>query len=199
MPRSRPRPELPPKVLAELQRQLGFLSSPESGLRMWERLMTPAERQRLGGKFEAAYRSGGGTVRIWMRLRGVSQIRAIVEIAQGIGFLTDATAAWLLRESGEQQQHVQQASQPAWDSSTGVLRYAGKRIRKVRMMKNPSNIQRILDAFEDQGWPKKIENPLAAATDQQQLHQALRSLNNGLSKIHFHAQEGGQSINWDTI
>ena len=64
-------------------------------------------------------------------------------------------------------------------------------------MRNPSNIQQILDQFQLQLWPSRIDNPLES--DQEKLHQTLRSLNQGLEKIRFRAQEGGEAVIWEYL
>lgn len=187
--------ELPPKVKEELQTLYLRIAPKESARRMWDRLLTPAERRRLGNDFDAAFRTHK-TVRMWMRARGVSQIRAIIEVAQGIGFLSETNAEWLLRETGEKQPRRRRDKRPIWDSETGTLRIAGTIARSVRVTANPSNIQSILDAFENQGWAKRIDNPIDCSDDDQRLYQALRSLNSGLKKLRFHAQEGGKAVTW---
>ena len=70
-------------------------------------------------------------------------------------------------------------------------------IRPVRVLRNPSNIQHVLDSFESAGWPSRIDNPLGLG--QEQLHQTLRSLNRGLKAIRFHAQEGAEAVVWQRV
>src|SRR6185437_4258881 len=90
---------------------------------------------------------------------------------------------------------------PAWTKATGKatgqLRYGGRLIRTFRLMGRPANIQQIVEAFEERGWPQRIDNPLPGiADDPDRLRQALQSLNDGLVRIRFHAQEGGRAIGW---
>ncbi len=133
---------------------------------------------------------------MWRQLRGVSQVRAVVDVAQVLGFLDETKRRWLLREVGEELPPHDLPDRPSWRPATGRLRWRKQVIRTVRILSRPSNVRMILDAFEEAGWPPRIKNPLRNGRDQQQLHQALRSLNKGLKKIHFHAQEGGRSITW---
>jgi len=74
--------------------------------------------------------------------------------------------------------------------------FKGKRIRKVRVMARPSNIQKILDKFESVSWAQGIDNPLNVR-DPQQLHQAVWSLNSGLKRIKFRVIQGGQKLSWE--
>lgn len=91
---------LPPAV-REFQTQYYRLRCYASAQRMWDRMLTQEERDRLGNDLDRSYQELGGTVRIWMRLRGVSLERAVIDIACGIGFLRETDRDWLLRETGE--------------------------------------------------------------------------------------------------
>jgi hypothetical protein len=190
--------ELPQQVLEELRTQFLRVEPLASAQRVWDRLLTPAERQRLGGNVVDAY-ARHRTLGMWMTVRRVSQHRAIAELAHGLGFLSDANLDWLLREIGEPRRPGPVSVSeplPCWHRDTGVLTYGRHRIRKVRVMAEPSNIQCILDAFERSGWPRRIENPLPGIFDQQRLHLALASLNRGLARVRFSSQEGGHAICW---
>src|SRR5262249_31367674 len=105
-------PLLPARVSAELQTNALRIQAAISAARLWERVLTEGERQRLGGALEEAWRRYG-TAGMWMRLRGVSAERAVVEVAHGLGFLDDATCRWLLRELGEVHDDAEEALQAA--------------------------------------------------------------------------------------
>lgn len=70
--------------------------------RLWDEVLTQSERQRLGGDLEALYRRHG-TAGIWMKLRGVSLGRAVVEVACELGLATEQSCGRLLRALGELQ------------------------------------------------------------------------------------------------
>ena len=93
-------PALPAKVAAELDGLYLRVKSPTAALRMWERMLSEEDRQRLGGDVENAWMKGGA-VEMWRQLRGVSYARAVIDIAYGTGFLDLPTRDWLLREIGE--------------------------------------------------------------------------------------------------
>lgn len=188
--------ELNPKVAQELQTQSLRIKPPVAATRLWERVLTERERQQLGGSLDACY-PRLGTAGMWMRIRGVSLERAVIEVARELGFLDQPTATWLLREVGEELPRSPSASLPAWDRKSGTLRLGKRIIRRVRVMKQPSNIQQILDAFQAAGWPTRVANPLSLG--QQQLHESLRSLHRGLKKLRFRSQEGGQAITWERV
>jgi len=103
---------LPQRVVDELQTNALRIQAAMSAAWLWERVLTERERQRLGGALEEAWRRYG-TAGMWMRLRGVSAERAVVEVAHGLGFLDDATCRWLLRELGEVHDDAEEALQAA--------------------------------------------------------------------------------------
>ena len=182
--------EIPPDVAQALNKAHFGIKSEHAAAHVWRRLLAEEDRQLLGGDFLECFRRLG-TAGLWQELKGVSFDRAVVEVAQALGNLDEATAHWLLRELHEESSAPQT---PDWDAQRGELLLSDQVIRTIRVMQNPSNIQQILDAFEDAGWPAAIPNPLTGG--QQQLHEALRSLSNGLTRIRFSSQQGGQTIYW---
>lgn len=88
-------------VSEELQRCELAVQTPVSAMRIWQRLLSALERDSLGGDFEKAYRQQNGAIGIWMRLRGVSQTRATIDLARALNHITEETQRWLLRATGE--------------------------------------------------------------------------------------------------
>jgi hypothetical protein len=164
-------------------------------LRVWERLFSDEDRQQLGGNLDEIWRRLG-TVGMWVEARGVSVEKAVIDIAEAVNLMDTGTAHWLRRELGLiEVTDAQSTNQPHWDADTGRLSFNGIIVRRVRVFQNPSNVQTILDEFEAAGWPTRIDNPLEE--DQEKVHQALRSLNNNLAAIRFHAHEGARAIVWE--
>ena len=91
---------LSPRVQEELQANYNRILAAVSAARLWERVLTEAERRHLGGDLETAWRDGG-TAGMWMRLYGVSLPRAIVDVAFELDLMDKGTRGWLLRELGE--------------------------------------------------------------------------------------------------
>jgi hypothetical protein len=189
-----PNRALDPRIKDELNAQYLRVQAPTAGALLWNRVLNNQERQRLGGNFAQAFASLG-TIGMWRKLPRVSRPRAIVDTAHALGLLQETNYHWLLRGIGEGADQAMSPDRPAWNSQTGELRWKKQLLRRVRVMAVPTNIQIILDAFQAAGWAGLIPNPLSLG--QQQLHQALRSLNQGLNKIRFHAREGGQIISWE--
>jgi len=121
--------------------------------------------------------------------------RAIVDVSTKLQLLHNEDRVWLLEELGETLKPPGKSKKPCWDPDCGELELEGQIIRTVKTFRTPSNIQRILGEFQHRRWRKKVENPLKWQ-GQQQLHQALRSLNKGLQRIAFHSEDGGKSIRW---
>lgn len=75
------------------------------------------------------------------------------------------------------------SSIPIWDSEK-TLFLSGAVIRTVT--KRAKNVRKILDAFQNAGWPEAIADPL---NNQQLRHRTIEVLNNGLRAIRFFSDE----------
>jgi tetratricopeptide (TPR) repeat protein len=73
------------------------IGGPVPAARLWEQVLTPFERQRLGGELPPVW-CQLGTVGIWQKLRGVSPKRAVVEVAAELGLL-EPLSIWNTRLS----------------------------------------------------------------------------------------------------
>lgn len=196
---------LSPQAIEELKTQIARVQPFASAARMWRQLLTPADRKKLGGDLQKAY-AELRTAGMWAKARGTNCDQAVLDVALGIDHLSQAKYEWLLRELGLRQKtpnrsappkaRRQKSPVPNWNPQTGELKYGDCLVRKVRVLANPSHIQRILDAFESRGWPRSITDPLPDNPDQHRLHQALQSLNKGLERMRFHGQQGGRAIYW---
>jgi len=90
------------------------------------------------------------------------------------------------------------ARSPRWDLTGGEL-WLGQQClwRRTRPAKN---LQLILTAFEEEGWPPRIDDPLfgSVSNARDRLHKAVRGLNRSLlvPAIEFHRDGTGQGICW---
>lgn len=184
---------------AEIQRQLQDLYLQvlpwPAAERIWQRL-TDAEQQQLGDDFQAAYAHAGGTAELWAELRGVDPPQAIVEVAHELGFLHEPRFQWFMREIGAEMQTPASVATPHWDHDRGELHFQGQIVRRVRGAVVAANLVAILDAFETEGWPTRIDDPLPGGRDSQRLREAVRTLNVGLTGIVFRSDGSGQGILW---
>ena len=192
---------------SELQSLLAMVQVLASAERAWERLFTPAECQQLGGDCRASFDAHpnfvfGRTVGQWMEVKQVSQPRAIVELALGLGFTDEPTANWLLRELGEAEIGKEAAKipdRPVWDKETRQLMFGGQLARRVQNPNKAHNIVAVLDALQEEGWPPRIDDPLPHGADRQRLNATVEMLNNGLELIRFSADGTGEGIAWQVV
>lgn len=84
---------------------------------------------------------------------------------------------------------------PNWDPATGRLTFRGKIIRQVRGISVARRLRPILDAFEEAEWPAQIKAP--ASYSQQELHDAIRGLNQNLELIRFRSDGTGKGVVWE--
>lgn len=86
---------------------------------------------------------------------------------------------------------------PSWDKEKCELRFDNAVVRHVK--RSAKNIVRILDAFEEEGWPPRIDDPLPPATETRRLSETVRTLNDRLDRIRFQADGSGKGIIWKPL
>jgi hypothetical protein len=108
---------------AEYEWQTAYLrvKGTAAALRLWDRVLTADDRQRLGGDLEAAYARHHGAVGMWRHLRGVSLPRAVVDVGVRTGFLDADSGRVLLRVIGEEPDDPQEALEMAVAGGALVL------------------------------------------------------------------------------
>ena len=87
------------KAQKEMQDILGRIQNPDYAEKLWERHLTPQDRERLGGDLNAAY-FDYGTVGMWAWLRSMPAGQAAIEIYDRFAPMPKADYEWLLREFG---------------------------------------------------------------------------------------------------
>jgi hypothetical protein len=80
---------------------------------------------------------------------------------------------------------------PKWESETNTLYFRGEVCKKVVNVSQAKYTQ-ILSAFEEEGWPANIMDPMEFG----KRWEALRSLNKGMKHIEFFADGTGEGIGW---
>jgi hypothetical protein len=94
------------------------------------------------------------------------------------------------------------ATQPVWDGGLRELRL-GEIL--VKRFKQPAgNQELILGAFQEEGWPARIDDPLPPVKGQdgkRRLHSTISNLNRRQenSLIHFHGGGNGKSVCWRLV
>jgi hypothetical protein len=88
---------------------------------------------------------------------------------------------------------------PRWDANRRELTFRGLLVKRFR---TPADCQEsILAAFEEEGWPPRIDDPLsrrAGRDGRQHLHHVVRSLNRNQrgGRIRFGRDGHGQGVCW---
>lgn len=79
----------------------------------------PSERSSTAD-FEIVYQNGG-TVGMWMRLHGVTEQRAVIDLAKLLNFIDEGTQNWLLRATGEESDDPEEALEMSLERADLVL------------------------------------------------------------------------------
>lgn len=192
---------LPPRVRSALEEAESRLLTTGMYELAWDVAFTPAERQKLGGDVDACRERRPNLIAMYMNVRAVSQYRATVELADRLKVLS-LDRDYLLQALGEavgeqdEQGGSSTAHAPLWDKSSFKLTLAGDVIRQIKKPKAAKNIILILDAFQEDGWPDHIDDPLPGGADPARLADAVKSLNDGLQRIKFGKDGSGQGVVW---
>jgi hypothetical protein len=93
------------------------------------------------------------------------------------------------------------ADKPSWDKDRRELRFRGELVKAFRVP--APNQELILEAFEEEGWPEFIDDPLPPAPDQdphRRLQATIKSLNRRQAKtlIRFRGN-GSERVFWQTL
>ena len=91
------------------------------------------------------------------------------------------------------------SNQPTWDARSRKLVVSGQIVKNFRV--RADNQEAILTAFEEEGWPELIDDPLPGAggiAPKQRLHNTINRLNQNQLKplIRFYGNGTGEGIGW---
>ena len=91
---------------------------------------------------------------------------------------------------------------PKWDQQRKELRLGGHLIKQFKLP--AANQEMILSAFEEEGWPPRIDDPLPPPPDQDpklRLHSTINSLNrrHRTSLIRFLGDGNGLGVRWERV
>jgi hypothetical protein len=81
---------------------------------------------------------------------------------------------------------------PRWDADRCALYFKGQQVRKYHRVK-AKDLIRIIEAFEELGWPARIDSPLPAGVN---LREKVRELNREITSIRFASDGKGEGIAW---
>jgi hypothetical protein len=114
--------------------------------------------------------------------------------------LTAAGAAYACNNRKEEaSQAYGSAERPVWDRVRQELRLGGGVVK--RFQQPAPNQEKVLDAFQEEGWPPRIDDPLPPQLGQdpkRRLHSTISNLNRGQAGIRvlFGGGGDGQSVRW---
>lgn len=185
-----------PQVARELAEWRRWLMPNVVAAKVWEQLLTADDRARLGGDLSEAWFNLKGTMGIYMRARHVTYERAILEIAWGLGQIHEANYQRLLSAIGGQNAGN---LVPNWDRQRLQLSLGDRIIKAVRSRQVVPSVCRVLDAFEEDHWQPRIDDPMHGGSDTQRLREVVRSLNRGLEDIYFAADGRGPESSGNSL
>ena len=131
----------------------------------------------------------------WLLRYGFAPPADVAHISSEVVFRPGMPAG---KEEAGQNTHGNSNAKPQWDRNLGKLYLNGAVIRKLRSVSVAKNIVKVLNVFEEEGWPERIDDPLAPP-DQQRLHETIKRLNNNLQEIKFRADGNGQGYVWEYL
>jgi hypothetical protein len=91
---------------------------------------------------------------------------------------------------------------PQWDKQRRELTINGQVIKRYRLP--ASNQIAVLMAFEEEGWPSRVFDPLQPDGDhdpKRRLHETIKALNrhHRVKIIQFHGDGTGEGILWEWV
>lgn len=104
-----------------------------------------------------------------------------------------------LAELAESLERAEQQTRPAWDKARRILVFSGVVIKSFNWPAR--NQELILTAFEEMGWPERIDDPLPITegiSQKDRLHDTIKCLNRKrlVKSIRFAGDGTGQGICW---
>ncbi|WP_145168868.1 hypothetical protein [Rubripirellula lacrimiformis] len=99
-------------------------------------------------------------------------------------------------------QGLSQAAVPIWEAERRELRFDGAVVKHFKWV--AVNQQAILDAFEEDGWPPRIDDPLPPNAEQdskRRLADTIKCLNRKqrYAVIHFRGDGTGEGVIWEIV
>jgi hypothetical protein len=94
------------------------------------------------------------------------------------------------------------AAKPNWDSESRTFSVGEYLVKRFRVPS--SNQEAVLEAFQEEGWPRSIDDPLPPVADQQpkrRLRDTIKclNLNQAARLIRFRGDGTGQRVRWELV
>ena len=187
-------------AIGELQLMYQRVQTTAAAMRLWDRVLTSLQHQQLGGDLVTAYKDSGGTIGIWAKLRRIPPARALVEVAHVLGFVDTFTGGRMLRELNlPGDLPTDPGLVPVWRKDRSELLLGGQVVRRVARTNIAKLVVRVLDAFEEDGWTPRIDDPLLGGKKPNRLRRTIETLNTNLIGMRFHADGTGEGVRWELL
>lgn len=86
---------------------------------------------------------------------------------------------------------------PVWDRGSGTLSFDGEVIRTVKP--GAINVRRVLDAFQEQDWPPRTDDPFPGQYSSERVKETCDSLRTKLKRIDFRLDGLGLGYRWSVL
>lgn len=98
--------------------------------------------------------------------------------------------------------HAGETLQPMWDADRQELWFCNQLVKRFRIP-SPNQVS-VLSAFEEEGWPSRIDDPLPPKSEQcpkRRLNDTIRNLNRSQHQnlVRFLGDGSGQGILWEVF
>jgi hypothetical protein len=188
------RSNIPAWAVDRMQDLHAQLSSQQIAGQIRARLLTNDERASVPDKPQTLV----DMPQIWGRLRDMTLESAVLDLAMRMNLVSPGDHQNLHEALGLVATPAGGTGPvPVWDDTAHVLRFQGRIIRRLHRPSRSVNMIAILTAFEEEGWPRKIDDPLPNGRDPGRLRETVRSLNRNLEHIRFHADGSGEGVRWE--
>lgn len=107
-----------------------------------------------------------------------------------------------IQATEQRQTHPHQSMTPHWDSNIRELHMCGHVVKRFKWQ--AVNQETVLSAFQEDGWPAVIDDPLPPKPEQdprRRLHDTIKALNRNQLKptIRFRGNGTGEGIRWEPV
>lgn len=165
----------------------------------WSSILTEQERQRYDREWPDHRVGETSIVGTYCYLKQCSINTAIIEIARDLGLTSQINYQRLLNEINElPTNRVCTIERPSWHREVRELMWGEQVIRKVARFNQQNQVVMVFDAFEQQGWCNRIDDPIVPR-DAVRLNETIRTLNNKLLVIRFSSDGSGSGIRWRVV
>lgn len=200
-----------PKTERQFREMSARFETWNGAVKVWEDVFSDADRTKLGNKLEDAWREYVGTVGMAAAAWRCDREEALVRLCEECSSLDPATLRRMRRDKNLgipiKPPSRGKSPKPKWHRDAGELEFDGQLVREIASRTKAKNVVAILDAFELERWPVRIDSPLppgkgsrpGAKGDAHKLRETIQTLNTGLSRIRFYADGTGTGITWKAV